>query len=132
MILPGISGSFILVLLGKYAYILEAVKSFNFTVLLVFVGGIIVGITSFSRVLSFALHRFRDITIAVLSGFMLGSLNKVWPWKKTVESIINQGIETQTVEVNSAPDQLIWQAVALAVIGFIVVWGIDKIAKKFA
>ena len=86
MILPGISGSFILVLLGKYFYIMEAVKTFNVPVMLVFIGGAAIGITTFSRVLSFALRKFHDITIAVLAGFMLGSLNKVWPWKETIET----------------------------------------------
>ena len=86
MILPGISGSFILVLLGKYFYIMEAVKTFNIPVMLVFICGAAIGITSFSRVLSFALRRFHDITISVLAGFMLGSLNKVWPWKETIET----------------------------------------------
>ena len=66
MILPGISGSFILVLLGKYFYIMEAVKSFNIPVMGVFVCGAAIGIVSFSRILSFALHRFHDVTIAVL------------------------------------------------------------------
>ena len=88
MILPGISGSFILVLLGKYFYIMEAVKTFNIPVMLVFICGAAIGITSFSRVLSFALRRFHDITISVLAGFMLGSLNKVWPWKETIETFI--------------------------------------------
>ena len=82
MILPGISGSFILVLLGKYFYIMEAVKTFNVPVMLVFIAGAAIGITTFSRVLSFALRKFHDITIAVLAGFMLGSLNKVWPWER--------------------------------------------------
>lgn len=70
MILPGISGSFILVLLGKYFYIMEAVKTFNIPVMLVFICGAAIGITSFSRVLSFALRRFHDIRSPVLAGFM--------------------------------------------------------------
>ena len=69
MILPGISGSFILVLLGKYFYIMEAVKTFNIPVMLVFICGAAIGITSFSRVLSFALRRFHDITISVIGRF---------------------------------------------------------------
>ena len=89
MILPGISGSFILVLLGKYFYIMEAVKTFNVPVMLVFIAGAAIGITTFSRVLSFALRKFHDITIAVLAGFMLGSLNKVWPWKETIETYVD-------------------------------------------
>lgn len=131
MILPGISGSFILVLLGKYFYIMHAVKTLNISVLLVFLGGIVVGITSFSRVLSFALHRFHDITIAVLSGFMLGSLNKVWPWKNVVETYTDSHGEIKPlVEVNAMPDQLIWQAIALAVAGFAIVYFLEKLSAK--
>ena len=72
MILPGISGSFILVLLGKYFYVMEAVKTLDLVVLGVFAFGAALGITSFSRVLSYALKNFRNITLSVLSGFMLG------------------------------------------------------------
>ena len=86
MILPGISGSFILVLLGKYFYIMEAVNKLDLIVLGVFAFGALLGITSFSRVLSYALKHFRNITLSVLTGFMLGSLNKVWPWKEVVET----------------------------------------------
>ncbi|MDR0394669.1 MAG: DUF368 domain-containing protein, partial [Tannerella sp.] len=126
MILPGISGSFILVLLGKYFFIMEALKSLKISILLVFAGGIIVGITSFSRILSFALHRFHDITIAALSGFMLGSLNKVWPWKKVVETYIDShGVEKPLVEANMLPDQYIWQAIILAILGFTIVYFLE-------
>jgi putative membrane protein len=131
MILPGISGSFILVLLGKYFFIMEALKSLNISVLLVFSGGIIVGITSFSRILSFALRRFHDITIAALSGFMLGSLNKVWPWKSVVETYIDShGIEKPLVEANKLPDQYIWQAIVLAILGFAIVYFLEKLSGK--
>ena len=117
MILPGISGSFILVLLGKYFYIMEAVKTFNIPVMLVFICGAAIGITSFSRVLSFALRRFHDITISVLAGFMLGSLNKVWPWKETIETYTDShGIVKPLVEANIMPNQLVWEAVGLMVL----------------
>ncbi|MDL2304949.1 DUF368 domain-containing protein [Bacteroides sp. OttesenSCG-928-D19] len=131
MILPGISGSFILVLLGKYYFIMDAVKSFNIPVLLTFIGGVLIGITSFSRILSFALHRFHDITIAILSGFMLGSLNKVWPWKRVVETYIdNHGVEKPLIEANKMPDQLLWQAIVLAITGFMIVYFIEKLSTK--
>jgi putative membrane protein len=131
MILPGISGSFILVLLGKYFFIMEAVKSLKISVLLTFTAGIIVGITSFSRVLSFALHRFHDITIAVLSGFMLGSLNKVWPWKRVVETYMDShGVEKPLVETNMLPDQYLWQAIVLAASGFMIVHFLEKLSNK--
>ena len=131
MILPGISGSFILVLLGKYFFIMEALKSLNISVLLTFVAGIIVGITSFARILSFALHRFHDITIAVLSGFMLGSLNKVWPWKRVIETYIDShGAEKPLVEANILPDQYLWQAIVLAILGFAIVYFLEKLSGK--
>ncbi|MDR0715079.1 MAG: DUF368 domain-containing protein [Bacteroidales bacterium] len=81
MILPGISGSFILLLLGKYEYILNALTELKAGILAVFAGGAIVGLLSFSHFLSWLLKRFHDATIALLAGFMFGSLNKVWPWK---------------------------------------------------
>lgn len=120
MILPGISGSFILVLLGKYFFIMEAVKTLDLKVIAIFGIGACVGITSFSRLLSYALSHMRNITLAVLSGFMLGSLNKVWPWKETIEGI----------ERNVAPNAFVWQAVCLALLGFVMVYGIEKISSK--
>lgn len=119
MILPGISGSFILVLLGKYFYIMEAVKNLDIVILLVFACGIVIGITSFSHVLSYALRNFHNITIAVLTGFMLGSLNKVWPWKEASGS-------------NILPDHLIWQGIALMAAGFAIVYILEKISAKSA
>lgn len=131
MILPGISGSFILVLLGKYYYIMEAVKTFNVPVMLVFICGAALGITTFSRVLSYTLQRFHDITIAVLAGFMLGSLNKVWPWKETIETYINsKGVETPLVESNIWPDQLVWQGIVLMLIGFSLVYFLEKLSSQ--
>lgn len=131
MILPGISGSFILVLLGKYFYIMEAVKSLNILVILVFTGGSFLGITTFSRVLSFALRRFHDITIAVLAGFMLGSLNKVWPWKKTIETYLDShGVTKPLIETNILPDQLLWEAIGLMIVGFCIVYFLEKLSTK--
>ena len=89
MILPGISGSFILLILGKYEYIINSVKDFKIDVILVFGAGCALGLIAFSRVISWVLHRFHNIAIAVLSGFMIGSLNKIWPWKEVIEYRIN-------------------------------------------
>jgi putative membrane protein len=131
MILPGISGSFILVLLGKYFYIMDAVKSLKITVLLTFLCGIIVGITTFSHILSYALRRFRNITIALLSGFMLGSLNKVWPWKEVVESYTDShGVIKPLVETNILPDRLLWQAIAIAAAGFLLVYYLERLSGR--
>lgn len=131
MILPGISGSFILVLLGKYFYIMEAVKTFNIPVMLVFVSGAAIGIVSFSNVLSFMLRKYHDITIATLAGFMLGSLNKVWPWKKTLETFTDSsGAIKPLVEQNILPNQLIWEAALLMIFGFVLVYIIEKMSAK--
>ena len=130
MILPGISGSFILVLLGKYFYVMEAVKTLDLVVLCVFAFGAALGITSFSRVLSYALKNFRNITLSVLSGFMLGSLNKVWPWKE-VEKLVSDGHEVM-IEHNIAPNTEVAEAVVLMLIGFILVYVLEKISAKKA
>lgn len=130
MILPGISGGFILVLLGKYFYVMEAVKTLDLVVLGVFAFGAALGITSFSRVLSYALKNFRNITLSVLSGFMLGSLNKVWPWKE-VEKLVSDGHEVM-IEHNIAPNTEVAEAVVLMLIGFILVYVLEKISAKKA
>lgn len=84
MILPGISGSFILVLLGLYTTILGAVRSFDFGMLAIFALGCAVGMLSFARVVSWLLENARNATMAAATGLLIGSLNKVWPWKQTV------------------------------------------------
>lgn len=139
MILPGISGSFILVLLGKYFYIMEAVNTLDFVVLGVFAFGALLGITSFSRILSFALKHFRNITLAVLTGFMLGSLNKVWPWKEVVETYTDShGKIMPLVESNVAPgrfealtqqDALLAEAIVLCIVGFLAIYCIELAAR---
>ncbi len=87
MILPGISGSFILVLLGSYAIVLNAIKELDFTIIAVFGIGAVIGLLSFARLLKHMFARYHDLTVALLSGFLLGSLNKIWPWKR-VEAIM--------------------------------------------
>ena len=89
MILPGISGAFILLLLGKYQYIMQAVGDLNIPVIVIFVVGAAAGIISFSHLLSWLLKHWHDVTVAVLMGFMVGSLNKVWPWKETAETYLD-------------------------------------------
>lgn len=84
MILPGISGSFILLLLGMYQPVLAAVKGFQVSVLAVFCLGCGMGLLLFSRILSWMLHHYRALTLALLTGFMVGSLDRIWPWKHTL------------------------------------------------
>ena len=89
MILPGVSGSFILLLLGVYPIVIGAISEFHWQILLVFVLGCGCGLLAFSRVLSWLLHRYHSITIAVLTGFLLGSLLIVWPWKEAIEVMLD-------------------------------------------
>lgn len=103
MILPGISGSFILLLLGKYTFALHAVNERIILDLLLLGLGAVTGLILFANLLSWLLKKYHDITIAVLVGFMIGSLNKIWPWKETVKSIIVEGELRPLVEKNILP-----------------------------
>ena len=139
MILPGISGAFILLLLGKYQYIMQAVGDFNIPVIAVFVIGAVAGIISFSHLLSWLLKHLHDITVAVLMGFMVGSLNKVWPWKETVETYLDShGVAQPLVQHNVAPGafeqltgqpSLLVQAILLCAVGFLAIYGIELLAR---
>lgn len=104
MILPGISGSFILLLMGLYTAVMEAVKSLDILVMAVFGGGCLVGLLSFSHVLSWLLKHYRDLTVSLLTGLMIGALGKVWPWKQVLETRTNSsGEEVPLVEANISP-----------------------------
>ena len=139
MILPGISGAFILLLLGKYQYIMQAVGDLNIPVMAVFVVGALAGIISFSHLLSWLLKHWHDLTVAVLMGFMVGSLNKVWPWKEVVETFVDSHGKVQPlVESNITPEafetlygepSLLPQAVILAIVGFLTIYGIELLAR---
>ncbi len=133
MILPGISGSFILVLLGKYFFIMDAVQTLDWVILFVFAVGALIGITSFSRVLSYALAHFRNITLATLTGFMLGSLNKVWPWKETLETFVDSnGVEKSLIETNVWPNAFVAEAIVLMLAGFFLVYALEKLSVKIS
>ncbi|OQX25646.1 MAG: DUF368 domain-containing protein [Desulfobacteraceae bacterium IS3] len=136
MILPGISGSFMLVLMGKYEYILGALRDFNLTVIIVFSSGCVTGLLAFSHLLNWLLKHFYDVTIAALTGIMIGSLNKVWPWKKVIgtytshsgeiKPLIEENIlPTVYLEITGKEPYLIY-ATLLAAAGFAVVYLIEK------
>jgi putative membrane protein len=122
MILPGISGSFILLLLGKYAFALQAVNEVDLGAILLLGAGAVIGLLSLSRVLSWLFKKYHDVTVAILAGFMIGSLNKIWPWKETVETVIIDGIEKPLVQKNilpafSQPDDQLPAAIAMMLAG---------------
>jgi len=136
MILPGISGSFILLLMGQYRFIISAVNDLKISYLLTFSLGAAIGLISFSNVLSWLLKRFHNMTIAFLAGFMIGSLNKVWPWKHTIEAYTNQFAEViPKIQENVMPDTfleltgkdpLTLYAVLLAISGFLVIFLLEN------
>lgn len=140
MILPGISGSFILVLLGLYPVVLGAVKALDLGVMLTFAAGCLVGLLSFARLLSWVLQRWRDLTLAFLTGLMLGSLNKVWPWKETLTwRTDSHGQRVPLLEQNLLPgtfgdltgqDPQLLLAIVLAVAGIGLVLGLEWFAGR--
>jgi len=132
MILPGISGSFILLLLGKYAFALNAVNERIIMDLLLLAVGAVAGLVLFSNLLSWLLKRYHDATIAVLVGFMIGSLNKIWPWKETLETITVDGEVRPLVEKNilpsfGVPEHHVLIALLMALIGILLILFIELI-----
>lgn len=140
MILPGISGAFILLLMGKYSYILGAVSNLNIGIMLLFIIGAVAGIISFSHLLSWLLKNHHTATVATLTGFMVGSLNKVWPWKETLATYTDShGAVKPLVEANVSPhhfqeltqtDPLLMEAILMCIIGFALIYGIEMIGQK--
>jgi putative membrane protein len=161
MILPGVSGSFLLVVLDKYNYVIGAVSSVSealrstasglfagdwsgiavawadtqWFVLLMFYLGALTGLIGFSKVLNWLFQRFYDPTIALLIGFLVGSLSKVWPWKTTVETYTDRHGEVKPlVEENVLPPQLddhTLAAVGLALVGFVLVYGLERLSHRY-
>lgn len=134
MILPGISGSFILLLMGLYAPVLAAVKGFQLDIMLIFALGAVLGLMLFSRLLSWLLHHYQDLMFSLLTGFMLGALLKVWPWKETISYRLNsKGVEVPFEQLNRLPDwsnsDQIMPALVLAFIGFACVILLEKFSS---
>lgn len=140
MILPGISGSFILLLLGMYGFILTAVKDFNVAIILIFIAGCGTGLLSFVHLLSWLLKAYRMQSISVLTGFLLGSLNALWPWKHVLEFYISShGIPKPLIQQNVLPQQfaeltqqdpMFAYCVLLALAGAAVVLGLEFVTRS--
>lgn len=138
MILPGISGSFLLLVMGQYERIIGAVNEKDFLIIIVFGSGCLVGILAFSRVVSYLLKHYHAVTIGVLSGFMVGSLNKIWPWKEilsyqvssTGEQIpmVTNNILPQNYLEASGQEPLVLYAILAFLFGILLVLGIERTA----
>ncbi len=135
MILPGISGAFILVLLGSYKTILDAVHERDIKIILTVGVGAVFGLLSFARLLKWMFNHYKNITLALLTGFILGSLNKIWPWKKVLETK-TYGDKTIVVDdINVLPgafegDSKLILAIILAILGFSLIFILEKVASK--
>ncbi|WP_199481884.1 DUF368 domain-containing protein [Vibrio owensii] len=140
MILPGISGSFILLLIGMYTPVLGAVKGFQIDILALFLVGCVAGLLSFSHLLSWLLRKFRDLTLMFLTGLMIGTLPKIWPWKETLTWRTNsKGQQVPLLEQNlspfefehitSQPSQLVL-AVIMMLAAIVLVLGLEKFADS--
>lgn len=134
MILPGISGSFILVLMGQYYRVLGAVKTGDLYVLSLVAAGAVIGIAVFSRILAWLFKKYHDLVVAMLTGLMLGSLRKVWPWKSTKEIVVpGEGGIQPMIQFNVFPEQFnaeVAMAFALMLAGLVVVFALDRMARS--
>ncbi len=140
MILPGISGAFILVLLGAYKTLSIAFDEFDIKKIIVFISGAIIGLLSFSKLLKWLFKNHKNSTLAILTGFIIGSLNKIWPWKQTLTTRINsKGIEVPVLQKSVFPEKFteLYQidaqvifAISLMTLGFLSILLLEKIGSK--
>lgn len=145
MILPGISGAFILVLMGSYTIVIEGLKNMDRVLIIVFMAGCLVGILSFSRLLKYLFAKHKSIVLALLSGFLIGSLIKVWPWQNPIgdaplvvhsngkEDWMMVNVLPQNFQVNGelADPQMLF-AVLLALTGYLLIIIMDRFSPKKA
>ncbi len=136
MILPGISGSFILLILGQYHYVLNAVRDFQMDVVIVVGIGCAIGITFFARVLSWLLARYEMVTLAVLTGFMMGSLWKIYPWRMASNANLGEAADhAEEFTVPALPGEVasteaVFFALFLMAVGFLLVTGLDHMQSR--
>jgi len=136
MILPGISGAFILLILGKYEFITATLKNpflpQHLIIIFVFCLGCLIGLLSFARLLNYLLQNFHHLTLAFLTGLMVGSMPKIWPWKEILQTKIIRGKPHVLWGPNIMPQTLdseVYLALGLAIIGFIAVLIIERLAR---
>ncbi len=132
MILPGLSGAYILLLMGNYILVLGAIRTIDFGILIPLGLGCAVGLVVFSRILSYLFSHFKNQTVALMMGFVAGSLLIIWPWKTTEYMSVSEGKQKAIGYAWNAPElsQQLLYAFLLAVIGFLIVYAIEKVASK--
>ena len=115
MILPGISGSLILVILGVYAYLIKALDNLELIVIFTFISGAIIGLLGFSKILKYLFNNHRDSTYTIMLGLVIGSIEKVWPWNKSFSAELSN--------LN------LFLSISLVILGFVIVILLEKIKK---
>lgn len=137
MILPGISGSFLLLILGKYLYMTSALKNptadGNILIILTFMAGCLLGVLAFSKLLNHLLRNFHNQTMCILLGFMIGSMKKIWPWKEILDSKVIRGKTHILKDAVVFPTELNSQVIisfGLMIFGIILVFSIEKFSNK--
>lgn len=138
MILPGISGAFILVLLGSYHSIMTGIKTLDIKIVAVFLAGCVVGLLSFSKLLNYLFNHYKQLVLALLSGFLLGSLIKIWPWKNRVGDvpiIVHSNGREEFMMGNVLPkdfngEPMFMNAILFALFGLLLVLAIDWLGNK--
>lgn len=116
MILPGISGSLILVILGVYTLIINALNNLEYNIILVFLIGCLIGIINFSKIIKWLFHNYRDYTFSIMLGLVIGSIYTVWPWRKSF--------------TDDMTNEYIFLSVIITIIGFTIIYTLEKISKK--
>jgi putative membrane protein len=136
MILPGISGSYILLLLGVYPIVMTAITTKDYKIIGAIALGVIIGLLSFARLLKWLFLNYKNQMLIVLTGLMLGSLNKVWPWKEAISTYIDRhGVVKPLVEQSISPfsfdgDPKLMLAIMLVIVGFGLILLMEKLALK--
>ena len=136
MILPGISGAFILVIIGAYSPVLEALNNRDIKTIFIIGAGAVIGLLSFSKLLKWLFEKYHRLTLAVITGFMIGSLNKIWPWKETLTFRTNsKGVQVPLNEESISPfnfdgDPQLLQAITLMVFGVLIILVLEKMSAK--
>ncbi|GAB5521721.1 MAG: DUF368 domain-containing protein [Rhodothermales bacterium] len=140
MILPGLSGSFVLILLGNYLLVLRGINTFDFDILIPLGVGVVVGLIGFAQLLGWIFKTYPNLTISLMTGFVLGSLAVIWPWKQELyllddlgEPILKDGTEPIIQGYQwLLPDFALtetWLAIGLIVVGVAVMWGVERLAE---
>ena len=135
MILPGISGAFILVLMGSYSSILQAISNKEMLKILSFGAGAIIGLLTFSKLLKFLFNKYKNETFSILTGFMAGALVKIWPWKKLINLEVNQYKSEVFYEKCVSPfsfdgDPKLIQAIIFMLLGVLIIFIFSNISIK--